>query len=263
MIRRYLALGAGILLTAQGWAAESVWAPLIDGQVLHANTVEFAPLTFRDVVVTPRLDGRILRFKECRASAYGGTITSREIATNLADGSYRCDFAAAGCDLAAGLREISGNIENLSGQVDGQIEFTIQADRPDLLTGQGRLVISKGSLVQLSLLTNLLVGDPGAAKGQDTLTIDFELRDQQIHIIQGRLDSPAAQILISGTIGFDGQLKILLVPRLAFKLVDQIPGLGTLFTPILSTVGTHAGRVLVRGQITKPILVADPFGRQE
>ena len=252
---------AALCVVATGTASESSWAPVIDGQILHANTVEFAPLSFRDVVVTPRLDGRILYFKECRATAYGGTVTG-DIATNLAEGTYHCLFTLTAGDLAACLREIGGNAENLAGQVDGWIDFSIQADRPELLHGKGHLSITKASLVQLPLLTNLLVGDPGAARGQDALNIDFELRDQQIHLVQADLKSPAAEILISGTIGFDGQLKLVLIPTLAFKLVDQIPGLGTIFTPLLSTVGSRAGRVLVRGQISKPILVSDPFGRQ-
>src|SRR5206468_2606723 len=40
------------------------------GEVLHANTLEFAGLAFRDVVAKPLFENDTLSFSNCRATAY-------------------------------------------------------------------------------------------------------------------------------------------------------------------------------------------------
>ena len=237
----------------------------ITGDVLHANTLEVGTFALRDVVATPEYRGHDLVFKQATAKAYGGVVAG-EIALHFPttpEGNivYSGTLAVTDGDLGMLLRQFGGNTDNLSGRVNGWVKFSVPAGHLDQLTGTGSLTIDRGTLVQLSLLTNLLAGDPAAARGQDRLEVRFKVADGRIVLSNTRLHSPAANIAISGSMGLDGSLRMTLVPSLAFKLIDRIPGLGAVVAPALTSVGARVARVLVRGQVTDPVLVPDPFRR--
>lgn len=262
------ALLAGLLATTCGAAAaEQSYLPVVSGEVLHANTVEFWMLSFRDVVARPEVRGRQVMFDRCQGKAYGGMIygwLAMDLPPEEAkDGAvtYRAHFDVAKVDLATLLRQLGGNAEGLGGEVSGWLDFVLPSDRPEAMTGRGELTIRKGSLVQLPVLANLLVGDPGASKGHDKLDTRFELGDGKINLVFGRLDSPSAKIDITGTIGLDGDLRLGLEPTFSNRLADMMSG--GLATIILNPLTRRAGRFVVRGQITHPVLVADPFGSKK
>ena len=243
------------------------YLPFVSGEVLHANTVEYWMLTFRDVVTRPELKGRQLTFDRCQGKAYGGMIYgSLMVDLPLPDAgkdaalNYHARFEVAKIDLATLLRQLGGNAEGLDGEMAGWFEFTLSGDHPEGLTGRGELTIRHGSLVQLPVLANLLVGDPGASKGQDRLDARFDMNEGRVNLVFCRLDSPAAKISVAGSIGFDGDLRLNLEPTFANKLTDTITG--GFATVLLNPLTRRAGRFIVRGQITSPVLVADPFGRK-
>lgn len=249
-------------------AAEADYLPVISGEVLHANTVEFGPLSFRDVVTRPELRGRQMVFDRCQAKAYGGTITgwlSIDLPKSDPEGRpsqatiYRAHFDLVKADLATLLRQIGGNAEGLSGTLNGWVEFSLPADHPEQMAGHGELVISDGSFVQLPVLANLLVGDPGASKGQDRLDLRFDLGEGKVSLIFALIDSPAARIAITGHIGFDGDLRLSLEPLFTNKLANAITG--GFATILLNPLTRRAARFAVRGQITNPVLVSNPFGK--
>jgi hypothetical protein len=229
--------------------------------VLHANTLEFLGLTFRDVVTRPLYRGTTLSFSECQARAYGGTITGT-IDLDVKEAVYSCRLEVREVAIGTIMREFGGNNAGVAGTLAGWIELTVPAGKPEQMHGKGELTITKGSMVQLPLLANLLIGDPSGHKGQDSLTARFEFRDGQAQVLDARLMSPAASIFIHGAIGFDGDLRLFLVPKFKFDLVDQFPGLGPLVAPLLSSVTSRVARALVRGQVTKPVLVINPFMRE-
>jgi hypothetical protein len=241
------------------------YLPFVSGEVLHANTVEYWMLTFRDVVTRPELKGRQLTFDRCQGKAYGGMIYgSLTVDLPMPDAgkdapvNYRGRFEVAKVDLATLLRELGGNAEGLGGEVAGWVEFSLSSDHPEGMTGQGEFTIRNGSLVQLPVLANLLVGDPGAAKGQDRLDARFDMNEGRVNLVFCRLDSPAAKIAIAGNISYDGDLRLNLEPTFANKLTDTITG--GIATVLLNPLTRRAGRFIVRGQITSPVLAADPFG---
>lgn len=258
---------ASLLLAAGLMAVEPPPLALaVTGDVLHANTLEFGAFALRDVVAKPDYTGRDLRFTKATATAYGGAVAGE---VNLhfpvaADEPlvYSGDLVVTDGDLGQLLRQFGSNSDNLSGRVNGRVRFSVPAGRLDQMTGEGSVTIDRATLVQLSLLTNLLAGDPGGSRGQDRLEVRFTIADGRIRLSGTRLYSPAATIAITGTIGLDGSLRLTLVPSLAFKLVDRIPGLGAVVAPALTSVGARVARVLVRGQVTDPVLVPDPFRRQ-
>ena len=275
MLRAAARCICGLALLATAGAAEPAaqpatsvvpsYLPIVSGEVLHANTVEYWMLTFRDVVTRPELRGRQLTFDRCQGKAYGGMIYG-SLTVDLpapdagkdAPLNYRARFEIAKVDLATLLRQLGGNAEGLGGEIAGWVEFSLSSDHPEGLTGRGELTIRNGSLVQMPVLANLLVGDPGAAKSQDRLDARFNLNEGRVNLVFCRLDSPAAKIAVAGNIGFDGDLRLNLEPTFANKLTDTITG--GIATVLLNPLTRRAGRFIVRGQITSPVLVADPFG---
>lgn len=269
MRRALLALLTVSLMTVAGLHAADVdYLPAISGEVLHANTLEFGMLSFRDVVAKPELHGREMLFDRCQAKAYGGVITgwlAVDLPKPVAEGrppsavAYRAHFDLVKADLASLLRQLGGNAENLSGTINGWVEFTLPADHPEQMTGKGELSVSNGSFVQLPVLANLLVGDPGATKGQDRIETRFDLGDGKLTLVFAKIESPAAQISIAGHIGFDGDLHLALEPLFTNKIADALTGGAA--TVILNPLTRRAARFSVRGQITNPVLVSNPFGK--
>lgn len=249
-------------------AAEADYAPAISGEVLHANTLEFGVLNFRDVVARPELHGRKMLFDRCQAKAYGGIVSgwlSIDLPKPDPQGGpasaivYKAHFDLVKADLATLLRQLGGNAENLSGTLNGWVDFTIPADHPDQMSGHGELSITDGSFVQLPVLANLLVGDPGASKGKDRLDTRFNLGEGKLSLVFAQIDSPAAKISIFGHISYDGDLRLSMEPLFANKIANAITG--GVATFLLNPLTRRAARFAVRGQITNPVLVSDPFGK--
>ncbi len=286
----------------------------IKGEILHANTVEFAGLTFRDVVGVPQLSGKILSFHDCRATAYGGTVGGEvaldlgtdpsDAASSLASSSlpppattptdagipagaattrlpplpaapapvdatrqdpeYHCTIQVNGLDLGTILHEFGGNSAGITGTIDGTIELTIPVVNPQsAMSGRGEIHVTNGSLIQLPLLANLFLGDPGGGRGHDAFNATFDLRDGKIRLLNATLDSPSIAIAIRGTVGLDGDLALYLDPSFKFGILKDIPGLGPIVVPLLTKVQRRVTRALVRGQITKPVLIINPFIKAE
>ncbi len=242
---------------AIGLPAQDRVLPRVEGEVLHANTLEFGVLVVRDVVAIPSLNGQVLRFDQCQGAAYGGTVTG-QVETDLTTGGFRLRLDLTKADLAAFIRQFRGNPSNLGGQVTGWIELDIPEGRPDRMTGRGEMHISSATLVQFPLLANFLVGDPTSARNQDSLDATFTIADSRVALGETILRSAAANITFSGTIGLDGELNIELVPELRMKVVAAVTA--GVINRLLAPIGRSAARAMLRGQVTSPVLVMDPFG---
>jgi hypothetical protein len=253
---------ASLMVGSLSFAAEGGTGliPRVDGEVVHADLVEIGPLTLRDAVGRPEIKGRELVFSGCQARAYLGTVTGI-VAIGLSDSLVRARIDLAGGDLDKIVRQFGANPDGLGGQVDGWLEFTVPAERPDQLAGRGAVTVAKASLVQLPLLASLLVGDPAAAKGQDLFEATFEIREGKVRLTRAMLTSPSARVELKGSVGLDGECNLLLSPAFSFQLVDKVWGIGPLVAPMLSLASSKVARAVLRGQISDPVLVIDPFGR--
>lgn len=225
----------------------------IDGEILHANTLEVAGLAFRDVLARPVLADGTVAFTGIEAKAYGGRITGRYVIRY--DGPkpvHDCRFEFTGVDLGVLVRSLGAANDQYGGRLDGWFELTIPIGDVAGLRGRGELTVSDGTLVRLPLLVTLLASDPTAAKGKDRLTARFRLRSQRVEILSARLESPAVQLAAEGRIGFDGSLDIQVAPRLPFSGLDKVPLLGPWMAKGLSSLTSRVARASVRGHVSQP-----------
>jgi hypothetical protein len=259
---------AALLLGCAGltWAGDaplpSLSSAVVAGEVLHANTLEFAGITFRDVNTNPHYAKGDLAFENLEAKAYRGRI-SGAYAIDL-DGEHRvhrCHFDLTGIDLGLLIRSLGSTNEDINGRLDGWFEMVLPIGDSGGITGAGQITISDATLVQMPLLVSFLAGNPSAAKGKDTLTARFQLRDKGVDLLWLRLESPAILLAAQGRIGFDRQLDIEIAPRLPFAMLDKVPLIGPWMAGGLSRLTNNVTRAHLRGDVSQPVLVVNTFGR--
>jgi hypothetical protein len=257
-----LLLLGGVWLSAAEAPLPALTTATIDGEVLHANTLEVVGLAFRDVTARPRYaDGR-LGFLDIEAKAYRGRINGWYTIELRGDKrSQRCEFRVSGIDLATLARSQGATNEQLAGRIEGWFEMNIPIGEAGGITGRGQIDITDGTLVQLPLLVNFLAGNPAGARGKDKLSARFLLRDNGIDILWLRLESPVIQLAAQGHIGYDGKLQIEIAPRLPFDLLSKIPLLGGWAASGLSRLAGRVTRAYVRGHVSQPVIVIDAFGK--
>jgi hypothetical protein len=251
----------GCLGCFQALAAASELGPpaliQVKGEVIHATQVDIAGFTIRDVKAVPYLNGRKLFLDQAEARVYGGLL-SGWVRSDLENGGWSLRLALKDGDLASFLRQYRGNAQNLGGLVQAWAELSAEPGGAERIRGQGVLVVEQASLIHLNLFANLLVGDPTGARNKDRLEVHFRLADGIVTLEKATIVSPSANIRISGTIRLDGTLNLVVVPELRLKVVETAT-VGTV-NRLLSPLSRGAGRFLVRGRITNPVVVSDPFG---
>lgn len=234
----------------------------VDGEVMHANTLEVIGLAFRDITAKPRYAAGRLEFVGIEAKAYRGRAKGWYAIDLLGEPRWHhCSFEVTGVDLATLTRSLGSTNDQLAGRVDGWFEMTLPVGERPGITGRGQIDITDGTLVQLPLLVSFLAGNPAAARGKDRLTARFQLRDGGIDLLWLRLESPAIRLAAQGRIGFDGRLEIEISPRLPFELLRNVPLLGGWAATGLSRLAGSVTRAYVRGHISQPVIVIDAFGR--
>jgi AsmA-like C-terminal region len=238
--------------------AASSFEASIGGEIVHTNELTVGPLVLHDVVSRPELQQNVLMFHECQATVYGGT----------AKGFLSIDFIRNrmhimaminNVDLGTMLAAFGGNTESFSGLVSGQIELEFPLGKPEEAVGRGRIAIANGNLIELSFLTNLLVGDISNVRNQDSAEANFEIKQGAIGLSSARVVMPKGIMLISGTVMLDGSLRLLVIPRVSGGLLGQVWFVGKWFGSALAFASSHVARAVVRGNVTKPVVVINPF----
>jgi hypothetical protein len=262
MSRWATALLACAALAAGDAPLPSMSTTTIDGEVMHANTLEVIGLAFRDITAKPRYAAGKLEFAGIEAKAYRGRAQGWYAIDLLGEQRWHhCNFEVAGVDLATLTRSLGSTNDQLAGRIDGWFEMTLPVGERPGISGRGQIDISDGTLVQLPLLVSFLAGNPAAARGKDRLTARFQLRDGGIDLLWLRLESPAIRLAAQGRIGFDGRLEIEISPRLPFELLRNVPLLGSWAATGLSRLTGSVTRAYVRGHISQPVIVIDAFGK--
>ncbi len=259
-------MALGTLTAMDHGPARAELAASIGGEVLHANSIEVLGLVLRDVVTTPSMDGGILRFSQAQARAYGGT-ASGAVLVDLRPQATRGWMGYQGYleihnwDVGAVAKALGANSDVGSGTITGWLEWELPGQTRNRFTARGELTIANGTLVQFPLLANLLLGDLSPERGKDRLTMRFEIRDDQVHLLRAQLTTPVANLGIRGTIGLDGQLRLLVSPHLTLQWVGRIPGPGSTLAGWLGDVSARVARTVVRGHIARPVIVPNPFAQ--
>lgn len=267
-----LAVGAGAAWAGRLGAAEAPGATeasapaaseisaTIAGEVLHANTLELGNFSLSDVVARPTLVDQVLTFSDCRASAYGGTAVG-SLTVEFRTNKERCVLDVDNVDLIALLSDFGATPENFGGKLSGHIELTFPSGHLDQMAGRGTFAIRDGNLVELPFLANLLVGDISNTRGQDSAEGTFEISDRLVKFSSATITMPKGRLLITGTVSLDGDLRLRVIPHVGnFLGLGSVPLLGKVLENVFGSATSYVARALVRGHISKPQIVMNPFG---
>lgn len=265
-----LVLCLGVLRA--GDAPTSDLVASIDGEALHLNELVVGPIVLNDVATRPVLVDRVLTFSDCQASCYGGLVRG-SIILDVPNNRTRVIADIEGVDLASLLSGLGSTAEGYTGQVDGRIDVSFPTDDVRKLEGRARTTVTNGNLVELSFLTNLLVGNVGNVRDQDSAEVAVEFRrptdqdgraprDSIIRIASARVTMPKGVVLVSGRMSLDGDLHLLVVPKLDGGLLSQVWFVGKWFGSALALASSRIARVVVRGNISRPVVVLNPFANE-
>jgi hypothetical protein len=236
----------------------------VDGEAIHADAIEIGRLALSDASAKPVFANQILTLADCRANAYGGTVTGTitiDLHTNV--NRTRCDLKLTGLDLGAVVAELGGSADNLAGRLTASIDISFPNGKVEEAVGHGNLAIKDGNLVELSWLTNLLVGDLSNTRGQDVAEAGFIIGgndgDGVIRITHATITLPKTRILLSGTVNLAGELRLLVIPHVTGGLLGELWLVGKVIGNVLSFTSSRVARAVVRGHVSKPVVVINPF----
>jgi hypothetical protein len=129
------------------------------------------------------------------------------------------------------------------------------------MVGRGTFVIHDGNLVELPFLANLLVGDISNTRGHDSAEGTFEISDRLVKFSSATITMPKGRLLITGTVSLDGDLRLRVIPHVGnFLGLGSVPLLGKVLENVFGSATSYVARALVRGHISKPQIVMNPFG---
>ncbi|MBA3686078.1 MAG: YdbH domain-containing protein [Planctomycetes bacterium] len=252
---------AVLLLAATAIAAAEPNVPAfaagIDGEVLHANVVRWLGLNLHDVAAKPVLDRQVLRFADCTARAYRGTVTATMI-FDLAAETQSFQLNVADVDLATFLSEFAGVANGTAGIVSGTLDLSVAGGK---VTGTGDVSVRNGTLVQMGPLSSLLAGDPTRGGGRDQARARLVFDGGRVQFKGGIIESPGVVVKLHGSIGFDGTVDLVLIPYPEFALIQVVPGVGDALSWLLGSASSRLARAAVRGHISKPAIVLSPFAQ--
>lgn len=244
----------------------------IEGEAIHLNELVVGPLVLGDVAAKPLLKDSVLSFSDCQATFYGGDVRGR-ITLDLVRERTTVEATITGVDLNALLAALGSTADSYTGRVDGRIELSFPTNSVRQAQGRARLTITDGNLVEMSFLTNLLVGNIANVRNQDSAEVTAEIRqpldagdvrgprDSIIHLSSARitLAKDKGIVLISGTVSLAGDLRLLVVPRVAGGVFSQVWFVGKWFGAALALASSRVARAVVRGTVSRPVVVLNPF----
>jgi AsmA-like C-terminal region len=264
MMRLCLLMSLGAALFAGDAPTTTItdgpYSASIAGEIIHTNEMDIGSLKLTDVVSRPEFRDNVLTFHECQARVFGG----------IARGTLTIDFTAKTVRIVANVEQAAlstllsaygGNAEAYSGLINGEIDLSFPLNKLEDASGRGSLKISNGNLIELSFLINLLVGDVSNVRDQDTAEANFEINAGTIRLSSARVVMPKGILLISGTILFDGSLRLLVIPRLSGGLLGQVWFVGKWFGSAMAFASSHVARAVVRGTLSRPVVVINPFAQ--
>ena len=245
----------------------------IDGEAIHLNELVVGPLLLNDVAARPTLVNRILTFNDCQALCYGGQLRG-SIELDLVKNRTHVIATVEGVDLSSLLASLGSTSENYTGRVDGKLDVSFPTDDVRKVEGRALMQISDGNLVEMSFLTNLLIGNIGNVRDQDSADVAVEFsrppdqgdgqppRDSIVRLSSARMTLPKGLVLISGTISLDGDLRLLVVPKIGGGVLSQVWFVGKWFGAALALASSRVARVVVRGTVSRPAVVLNPFANE-
>ncbi|MEM7349597.1 MAG: AsmA-like C-terminal region-containing protein [Acidobacteriota bacterium] len=202
----------------------------------------------RDASARMELEGGQLGLRDLRLTAPQGELQGHleaDVAADPMTYSLRLDGDALSTGVLLGL----GNIAGL-GTSQFELSATGNADDATALLGNGRLTIGSGELPDHPVFTQLeaILGNVALiGAGFDSFPLEFDIRQQRLHLAECRLSAGPVAFTVSGWLDFDGPLEMqlsVLTPREGLS-IKEIP------VEVLDVLAEEDGRVnlpmLIRG----------------
>jgi AsmA-like C-terminal region len=269
-------VAASNLVAGEGSPTKDL-AVTIDGDnSIHLNELAIGPLLLNDVATTPKLINRVLTFEKCQAACYGGKVNGT-ITVDLTNNRTRVVATVTDVDFGALLAGLGSTNDRYSGRLSGDLDIAFPTSDVRKAEGRGHLAISAGNLLEMSFLANILVGSVTNVRNQDRAEASFELRqpnpgaaidgniakpDSVIHLSFAKVTMPKGIMLISGDITMDGGLTLMVVPKIGGGFLEIVPLVGQWFGSALAIASSRVARAVVRGTISKPVVVINPFASE-
>jgi hypothetical protein len=204
-----------------------------------------------------RYNSETLAFYNIRAASADGQITGEfKVAPNSPESPFSVEINFQGLDADRLIMDARGPAGMLEGRVEGRLTARGQTSDPNALSGTGLIVLRDGRVQQYSLLIALAQ----LLRLDELRQLEFQQAHVRYHIDPGVvtvddlvLSSPSIRLSATGTIGFDGRLR--LDSRLAIN--EQVRSqlfrpIRNNFHPLETEAGFAALDFLVTGTVERP-----------
>jgi len=241
-------------------AGEGPFAALhFAGRGLHANAVQVLGMLFTDVVGDLSLQDRLLSATNIRARAYGGEVRAHLSVTE--DETVQINLAFEDLDIADFIRRVGRTESDFYGRADGDVELVFPKGAVATLHGSGQVRFRDATLASMPGIAKLLIGDP-VDGGKDQGSVDFRIDGGMVLLDRIKIDNPSLHLRGSGTIGFDGETDIVLLPNTrpwVFEPVRWIPGVGHGWDAVWGLINESLGPLHIEGHIRDPSVFFRPW----
>jgi hypothetical protein len=203
-----------------------------------------------------KYDATELEFSDINARAADGNITgSFRMNPGAAESPFkvRVEFSELQADRL--VSEAGGPTGMVEGQIEGHLEATGNTADPDALTGAGEIVLRDGQLRQYSLLValgQLLRIDELTQLRFDQAHVKYRINPGVVTIDELLLTSPNIRLSATGTVGFNGRLRLESQLAINQRIREQ------LFRPVrenflpISEPGYAAVNFQISGTVERP-----------
>jgi hypothetical protein len=173
-----------------------------------------------DVGASFNTRGSKLNFLNLKASAYGGVLAGKSFSMDTKTKDFFGEaFTLDRVDLQEFVRDTKGYADkNMSGKISLDLR-DLRGNSLDssTITGKGRMVIRDALLWDIPVFLKLFTLNPGElfkSRNQfDAGVIEYEMKNRKFAVERMAFTSESVSVVGRGSVGFDGDLHLVLKPR--------------------------------------------------
>ena len=228
------------------------------GDHFYADRVQIVGLEFDAISARVRVENSILHITDITAQLYGGTAKA-QIDISMVDGTIDIALDISSLQLDQFLTRYGSMETPPVGSISGTVQLHLPKGIGNLLVGRADLQMTGGNVVSLGSVTDVLMGNPGADKNQDTAKAVIQIANRHATFEEFTIKNPSVNLFGTGSIAFDGQTNITFSPHTKPGYLRFLPIAGDILRWGIGNVTESIGRFQVKGHISNPQFIARPF----